>query len=108
DRRERLEQALERAPAADLFEDQAVLDERAIRERRHGIRHAKPAPVDKPAGDGAVAEERDAVRTAEFREAALGPPIEYRPLELVRRQWNSRADDLSQVRGIEVRRSYMA
>ena len=54
---QRPEQGLEHVPAADFLDDQLVFGERPVFQRHLGSGDAQPFVAQKPAGDGAVAQE---------------------------------------------------
>jgi len=79
-RRDRIEhgqQLLESAPAAEVVDDQPILDQRAIGKGRVGLGRAEPALSDEAPRERPVAEKPDAVRGAERGQAVLGPAIEH-------------------------------
>src|SRR4029453_8196436 len=83
DRIEHRQQLLESTPAAEILDDQPILDERAVGERRPRLRRCQPALPDEAARQRPIAEKLDVVRGAERGQAMLGAMIEHRVLELI-------------------------
>ena len=97
------QQPLERLPAAEVLDDQPVLDQRTVGQLAGRRRLPEPPLRQEAAGDGAVAEQMHAMRPAQLDHAVLGPVIEQRVLELVAEQRNAGLDDPSKPGHVEVR-----
>ena len=68
-------------PAAEIVDDQLVLDQRAVRQLA-GLRRTEPALGEEAAGQGAVAQQLHAALSGRAAPAVLGPAIEQRVLHL--------------------------
>ena len=93
---------LKAVPSAELVDNQPVLHERSILERRGGIGAAQVVLREKSARQRAVAEQADAVARALCGHAVGRPPVEHRILQLVRDDRDTGGDDFRQALLVEV------
>lgn len=95
DRVQPSEQRLKSLPTPELLDDQPVLHQRSILERRVGFRCTQIPVREKPAGKSAITQKADAAFSAKFRHASCRSTIQHRELDLVRNDRDAGGDDLS-------------
>ena len=107
DTRKGRQQRLKAVPPTELVDDEAVLDQRPVRQRRQfRCGHADPSFGEEATGDGSITKEAHPVGRGEVGHRAGRAAVENGVLHLVRRHRYARVNDLAEARRVEVRRPH--